>query len=102
MFKQCSNLRTIDLSNVHSYRKSNNDAYYGGHFSSCANLISVTLSSYANRLENGMFNYCSSLTSITIPGNVTEIGSGCFQACRNLTVTCLPTTPPVLDPGSGG
>lgn len=98
MFRKCSNLRAIDLSNVHSYRKSNNDSYYGGHFSECSNLASVTLSTYANRLEVGMFAYCGSLTSITIPDNVTEIGSNCFFACRNLTVTCLPTTPPTLDP----
>jgi hypothetical protein len=78
-----------------SYRVSDNDPYYGSHFSECYSLITVTLSPHVNRLEGGMFGY-SSIQRITIPANVTEIGNGCFYACRNLTVTCLPTTPPTL------
>ena len=95
MFNHCSGLQTIDLTNCMSYRVSDNDPYYGGHFSECGSLITVTLSPHVNRLEAGMFGY-SSIQRITIPANVTEIGNSCFYACRNLTVTCLPTTPPTL------
>jgi len=101
MFQKCKSLVSIDLSNCLSYRMSNNDPYYGGHFSECDSLENVTLSTHANRLEDGMFNY-NSIHSITIPANVTEIGQNCFYACINLTVTMLPTTPPTLDAGNDG
>lgn len=95
MFGHCGGLQTIDLTNCMSYRVSDNDPYFGGHFSECGSLITVTLSPHVNRLEAGMFGY-SNIQRITIPDNVTEIGNGCFYACRNLTVTCLPTIPPTL------
>lgn len=59
MFNKCSSLQTIDLSNCLSYRKSNNDSYYGGHFSQCSSLVTVTLSTHVNLLEEGMFEYSS-------------------------------------------
>lgn len=98
-FSKCRALGSIDLSNVYSYRVSDNDPYYGGHFSECDSLENVTLSTHVNRLEGGMFGYCP-IHQITIPDNVTEIGQSCFYACRNLTVTCLPTTPPTLVKGA--
>lgn len=94
-FSKCSALQTVDLSNCLSYRISDNDAYFGSHFSECSSLITVTLSTHVNRLEKGMFGY-SNLQYITIPANVTEIGNGCFYACRNAIITCLSTTPPTL------
>lgn len=99
-FRKCSALESIDLSNVYSYRTSDKDPYYGGHFSQCSSLQNVTLSTHANRLEDTMFAYCS-IHQITIPANVTEIGQQCFYACRNLTVTMLSTTPPTLTLDSG-
>lgn len=99
MFGKCKGLQTIDLTNCMSYRVSDHDPYYGGHFSECSSLITVILSPHVNRLERGMFGY-GAIQRITIPDNVTEIGQSCFYACRNLTVTCLPTTPPTLVKGA--
>ena len=54
-------------------------------FSSCTNLISITIPSSVTSIGYQAFMYCSSLTSVTIPASVTYIGDMAFFNCNNLT-----------------
>ncbi len=47
-------------------------------FSSCSNLIRVTISDGVTNIGDYAFEYCTSLTSITIPNSVTSIGDHMF------------------------
>lgn len=59
-------------------------------FSSCSNLISITIPSTVTSVGHGAFYSCTSLTTIEIPYSVTSVGVGVFTFCSNLTSITIP------------
>lgn len=69
-------------------------------FSMCPSLTSVTLHDHVTTICDGAF-YDSGLTSFEIPASVNYLGVNPLGDCSSLTtLVCLPTTPPMKDPGS--
>ena len=84
-FSYCSSLTSIEIP-AGVTELQNGDSYYGGVFSGCSNLESVTFAEGSQLTSIGGYAFynCSSLTSIDIPAGVTSIGSSAFCVCRNL------------------
>ncbi len=61
-------------------------------FQNCDNLISVTLPSTIERLEDYAFANCVSLKTINIPHGVTRLGSYTFGYCYQLESVTIPNT----------
>ncbi len=61
-------------------------------FSSCDNLISVTLPDGITSIVYKMFENCSRLTNITIPNSVTRIEDMAFYKCNSLTSITIPNS----------
>ena len=86
-FEGCSNLATLDFSNVTNSLTINGAAFKSTKtttitWPSCQ----VTISDGSN--GSGAFASCSSLTSLTLPASLKKLGSYAFQSCGNLaTVT---------------
>ena len=87
MFKYCSSLTTLDLSNFNTSKVTHIESM----FSSCRSLANLDLSNFdtSNVTNmNGMFNGCSSLTTLDLSNfntsNVTDM-SWMFDNCSNLT-----------------
>ncbi|MCR5349248.1 MAG: leucine-rich repeat domain-containing protein [Bacilli bacterium] len=86
-FKNCSNLTTINLSNV-----TNTLTLEPGCFYNCGNLTSVTLPKNGATIKlkgassntNGVFGNCVELQSIILPATVDELGAYCFYNCKKL------------------
>ena len=97
-FQECSNLQSVDLSNISEQSLFYNAGYgIGGQFSQCTALSSVTLNPNITKLPSGMFSYCgSSNLELTIPAGVTEIGENFLYGTRGVKLTVLATTPPTL------
>ena len=55
-----------------------------GAFSSCVNLVDVSIGNGLKTIKRSAFAYCRSLTKITIPDNVTKIEEGAFRGCDKL------------------
>lgn len=89
-FQNCTNLKSIDLSNQTAPIPQ--DAFNG-----CTSLESVgNLSSFCTRIDAYAFKNCTSLTSIDL-SNITEIRSSAFYGCTSLTNVTWPTQPFKLD-----
>ncbi len=58
---------------------------YGGAFSGCSGLTSITIPDSVTSIGNSAFSDCSGLTSVTIPDSVTSIGNSAFSDCSGLT-----------------
>jgi Flp pilus assembly protein protease CpaA len=72
--------------------------YYGGAFSGCTGLTSVTIPNSVTSIGERAFVGCTGLTSVTIPNSMTRIGSTAFAACSSLTsVTSLAVVPLDID-----
>ena len=69
-------------------------------FGECNSLASVTISEGVTSIGRNAFAGCSSLTSITIPSSVTYIGYGAFSQCSSLTSITIPSS--VTSIGSDG
>ena len=83
-FSGCSSLTSIEIpSGVTSII----GELYGGTFSECSSLTSVTFGENSQLTSIGYyaFSYCSSLTSIELPSGVTYIGEAAFEGCSSLT-----------------
>ena len=61
-------------------------------FSSCSELISVTIPNSVTSIGDYAFDDCTSLTSIEIPNSVTSIGWNAFSGCTGLTSVTIPNS----------
>ena len=91
MFKYCSSLTTLDLSNFNTSKVTHIESM----FSSCRSLTTLGLSNFdtSNVTDmQDMFNYCSKLTKLDVSNfntsNVTDM-SRMFQYCPSLTTLDL-------------
>lgn len=103
-FKGCTNLKTIDLSQITAFGTTpfsgcvsltavNLSAATDGilkanMFENCTSLTSVTLGEAITTLQNYMFKGCTALESIDL-SNVTNIGNYTFQDCTALNTVIL-------------
>lgn len=97
-FQECSNLQSVDLSNISEQSLFYNFGYgIGGQFNLCGNLSSVILNQNLTKLPRAMFAYCgNSNLELTIPSGVTEIGEDFLYGTNGVKLTVLATTPPTL------
>ena len=58
---------------------------YGGPFTCCENLKTVTFEKGTTQIAENLFKGCTGLESITIPDTVTEIERYAFEGCVRLT-----------------
>lgn len=56
-----------------------------GAFKNCSNLKSVTLSNGVKSIDSNAFDGCASLEHISIPGSVKSLGQMAFQGCLSLS-----------------
>ena len=63
---------------------------YGGAFSGCVGLTSISLPEGLTSIGVGAFRDCTGLTSITLPESLTSIGDSAFYDCGGLTSVTLP------------
>ena len=59
-------------------------------FSSCTNLMSVTIGNSVTSIRYAAFSGCSSLKSVTISDSVTSIGEMAFEDCSGLKSMIIP------------
>lgn len=59
-------------------------------FTSCSNLVSITLPESIIAIGRQSFYGCTSLSSINIPNSVSTIGDGAFSGCTSLTHFDIP------------
>ena len=87
MFRGCSNLTSLNLSNFNTSRVTN----MGATFARCSNLTSLDLSNFNTSCVTNMtdmFAACSNLTSLDLSGFKTDNVTGMtrmFQNCSSLT-----------------
>lgn len=85
VFENCSNLTSIDLSNVKSINAS--------AFRNCSNLnIEINMPNYGNVILEWQIFRQTKISKILDLGMCTQINDQCFQYCTNLTEVTLPTT----------
>jgi hypothetical protein len=83
-----STLVSVSIPSMYSNRSV---AYIGdGAFSSCTNLLSLTIPSSVISIGANAFNGCSSLTSLTLGTGVTSIGAYTINGCTGLTSITIP------------
>ena len=90
-FRDCSSLKSIEIP-AGVTELPDGDYYYGGVFSGCSSLESVTFAEGSRLTSIGerAFYGCSRLASIEIPTGVTSIGSNAFCGCSSLTSIEIP------------
>ena len=86
-FYGCSNLSSVDLSNVESIGK--------GAFAS-TKLENVEIPAQLSYLGTSVFSDCTSLTRVSIKANITSIPNGCFQGCSSLSSVEYPASVTVI------
>ena len=62
---------------------------YGGPFTNCANLKTITFTEGREEIPTGLFEGLIGLESVTIPDSVTKINDHAFLRCINLTTVDL-------------
>lgn len=77
-FYGCSNLRSINLSNVSAMKT---DA-----FKNCTSLTSISSLGPISSLPNECFAGCTSLQSFVFPSTLKQVGLACFGYCTNLSI----------------
>ena len=75
-FLGCSNLKTIDLSNITSLGTN--------VFDGCS-LISIDHFPELNEVPNSTFANNTTLETVELPSTITRLGDSCFAYCSNLT-----------------
>lgn len=92
-FRNCRNLKEIDLSNIESIGHScfsgckslkkinisNVNNLGSNAFSKCTDLKEVILSNKLRYIPENLFSHCYNLTVINIHDNVSELGKNCFD-----------------------
>ena len=63
----------------------------GNAFGGATNLVSVSLPSTIQSIDDYAFHNCSALTSVTIPAKVTKIGDFAFSGCTVLGQANIPS-----------
>ena len=58
---------------------------YGGPFTCCENLKTITFEKGTTQIAENLFRGCTGLENITIPDTVTEIENNAFEGCVRLT-----------------
>ena len=113
MFKGCTNLSSIDQSNI---TKLANRQFYGTglttvnmpnlqsldgaeQFYDCDSLTNVQSLGDILSLSNTMFRNCSNLTSVTLPSNILQIPVQCFAYDSSLSTINLQNISAVYDNG---
>lgn len=86
-FYGCSNLSSVDLSNVESIGN--------GAFAS-TKLENVEIPAQLSYLGTSVFSDCTSLTRVSIKANITSIPNGCFQGCSSLSSVEYPASVAVI------
>ena len=81
-FGGCTNLKSIDLSNITLL--SGVDGYHRGGFENCTSLQNVILNQNLDAIGFMAFYNCKSLININIPNTVTKIYNSAFDSCSNL------------------
>lgn len=76
-FYGCSNLKTIDLSNITSLGTN--------VFDGCSSLISIDHFPELNEVPNSTFADNTTLEIVELPSTITRLGNACFAQCSNLT-----------------
>ena len=61
-------------------------------FSGCYDLTSATIPNSVTSIEDYAFFYCSSLTAIEIPNSVTNVGNFAFSSCTSLASVEIPNS----------
>ena len=91
-FNSCTNLTSVDLSNLERLEPSDDDGVFDGGFQGCTSLTSISLPklTYVSRYGLQAFvRYCTSLTSINLPLLEHASGSGAIESlvegCTSLT-----------------
>ena len=82
-FNSCTNLKSIDLSNITKISGSN--GYERWNFEFCSNLEDVGDTSNCTYFGYGAFNQCGKLTRGIDLTNAIHIGDSAFYKCANLT-----------------
>ncbi len=77
-FKNCTNLRSITLTNKVEVIES-------AAFSKCSSLASIVLPDSIETIEWYAFSECTALTEVTIPERVAEFDTAAFNYCSSIT-----------------
>ena len=93
-FKKCTNLTTIDISNIttinlSAFEGDGNLEYFSGSDSTAGEL---NLPNLTGTLGNNAFKGCTKLTSVASLGSITSIGNSAFENCVNLATINIPST----------
>ena len=85
-FNNCKYLKEVKLSEYLTYLgKRAFGSTYGGPFSHCENLKTITFEKGTTQIAENLFRGCTGLENITIPDTVTEIENNAFEGCVRLT-----------------
>ena len=80
-FKGCTNLQSINLSNVSCLGQE--------CFKNCTSLTSLNIGGTANGIYYGVFQGCTNLQSVTLPNSFTRIRDSYFAGCTKLSTINL-------------
>lgn len=69
-------------------------------FTSCRDLVGITIPNSITRISNSAFSNCSGLKTITIPNSVTFIGNNAFAWCENVEYLEIPNSITTINEGA--
>ena len=93
MFRGCSSLKEIDISNFDF----SNTISMSSMFENCSSLMNVKLPNRIKCIGEKMFKNCSRLSSIYLPNRIDSIDASAFYGCYDLkSVTVAFRVPPTI------
>lgn len=93
VFKDCTSLKTIDLSERGTQPGNRITSVGDNLFEGCTSLTSVTLSENMTQITPGMFHGCTDLKYLKIPDNISSIDVSAFEGTTDLVLYCKPGSP---------
>lgn len=93
VFKDCTSLKTIDLSERGTQPGNRITSVGANLFEGCTSLTSVTLSENMTEITPGMFRGCTDLKYLKIPDNISSIDVSAFEGTADLVLYCKPGSP---------